>query len=63
MPTTAISTREDAQIRECMDALTQALRAKDIRALMAHYAPEGARRLRRVVEASVLPTCVRCSPR
>lgn len=32
--------REDAQIRESMDASGQALRAKDINALMAHYAPE-----------------------
>jgi uncharacterized protein (TIGR02246 family) len=39
MPTTTTSTRDDAQIRECMDALAQALRAKDIDALMAHYAP------------------------
>jgi uncharacterized protein (TIGR02246 family) len=33
-------TREDAQIRESMDAWAQALRAKDINALMAHYAPD-----------------------
>jgi ketosteroid isomerase-like protein len=33
-------TREDAQILECMDALAGALRAKDIDALMAHYAPD-----------------------
>lgn len=33
-------TREVAQIRESMDALGQALRARDINALMAHYAPE-----------------------
>ena len=39
MPTTTTSTRDDAQIRERMDALAQALRAKDINALMAHYAP------------------------
>jgi uncharacterized protein (TIGR02246 family) len=34
--------REDAQIqiRESMDALGQALRAKDVNALMAHYAPD-----------------------
>jgi ketosteroid isomerase-like protein len=32
--------KENAQIRESMDALGQALRAKDINALMAHYAPE-----------------------
>ena len=40
MPTTTTATREDAQIRERMDALAQALRAKDINALMAHYAPD-----------------------
>jgi uncharacterized protein (TIGR02246 family) len=40
MPTTTTPTREDAQIRECMDALAQALRAKKIDALMAHYAPD-----------------------
>jgi uncharacterized protein (TIGR02246 family) len=39
MPTTT-TTRKDAQIRECIDALAQALRAKDINALMAHYAPD-----------------------
>jgi uncharacterized protein (TIGR02246 family) len=32
--------RDNAQIRESMDSLGQALRAKDINALMAHYAPE-----------------------
>ena len=40
MPTTTTRTREDAQIRECMDAWAQALRAKNIDALMAHYAPD-----------------------
>jgi uncharacterized protein (TIGR02246 family) len=40
MPTTTTSTREDAQIRECIDALAQALRAKDINTLMTHYAPD-----------------------
>jgi ketosteroid isomerase-like protein len=39
MPMTTMPTREDAQIRERMDALAQALRAKDINTLMAHYAP------------------------
>jgi uncharacterized protein (TIGR02246 family) len=39
MPKTATPTREDVQIRERMDAWAQALRAKDIDALMAHYAP------------------------
>jgi len=37
---TTTPTREDAQIRERMDTLVQALRAKDINALMAHYAPD-----------------------
>jgi uncharacterized protein (TIGR02246 family) len=37
---TATTTREDAQIRERIDTLAQALRTKDIDALMAHYAPE-----------------------
>jgi uncharacterized protein (TIGR02246 family) len=40
MPTTTTRTREDAQIRERMDAWAQALRAKDIHALTAHYAPD-----------------------
>jgi len=35
-----VMAREDAQIRESMDASGQALRAKDINALMEHYAPE-----------------------
>ena len=40
MPATTTPTREDARIRERLDALAQALRAKDINALMAHYAPD-----------------------
>ncbi len=40
MPTTTTATRDEAQIRECIDASAQALRAKDIDALMAHYAPD-----------------------
>jgi uncharacterized protein (TIGR02246 family) len=40
MPTTTTPTRKDAQIRECMDTLAQALRAKDINTLMVHYAPD-----------------------
>jgi ketosteroid isomerase-like protein len=32
--------REDAEIRESIDVLGHALHAKDINALMAHYAPE-----------------------
>jgi len=39
MPTTTTSSREEAQIRERIEVLAQALRAKDIDALMAHYAP------------------------
>jgi uncharacterized protein (TIGR02246 family) len=35
MPTTT----DDAQIRERLEAVAQALRAKDIDALLAHYAP------------------------
>ena len=40
MPPTRTATREDAQIRARIDTLAQALRAKDIDALMAHYAPD-----------------------
>jgi uncharacterized protein (TIGR02246 family) len=40
MPTTTTTTRDDAQVRERIDASAQALRAKDINALMAHYAPD-----------------------
>jgi uncharacterized protein (TIGR02246 family) len=44
MPTTTTRTttptREDTQIREFMDGLVRALRAKDLNALMAHYAPD-----------------------
>lgn len=38
MPPTTTTTTEDAQIRERLDTLVRALRAKDISALMAHYA-------------------------
>lgn len=31
---------QETQIRECVDALTRALRSKDIGALMQYYAPE-----------------------
>jgi uncharacterized protein (TIGR02246 family) len=34
------STRDDAPIRESIEAWAQALRAKDIRRLMEHYAPD-----------------------
>jgi ketosteroid isomerase-like protein len=40
MPTTTTPTRNDAQIRESIDAWAEALRAKEINALMAHYAPD-----------------------
>jgi uncharacterized protein (TIGR02246 family) len=40
MPTTATLTREDAPIRERLDAWAEALRAKDIDALLVHYAPD-----------------------
>jgi uncharacterized protein (TIGR02246 family) len=40
MPTTTTPTRNDAQIRERIDAWAQALRAKDLNALMAHYASD-----------------------
>jgi uncharacterized protein (TIGR02246 family) len=39
MPTTATSSKDDAEIRERLDAWIQALRAKDLDALMALYAP------------------------
>lgn len=40
MPTTTTATRDDVQIRELIDASARALRAKDIDALMSHYAPD-----------------------
>jgi ketosteroid isomerase-like protein len=40
MPTTTTAAGEDARIRERLDSLAQALRAKDVDALMAHYAPD-----------------------
>ena len=40
MPTTTTQSREDTQVRECVFTLAQALRTKDIDALMGHYAPE-----------------------
>ena len=40
MPTTTTPATDAAQIREFIDASAQALRAKDINALMAHYAPD-----------------------
>lgn len=38
MQTTTTRTRDDAQIRECVDGAASAIRAKDIEAVMAHYA-------------------------
>jgi len=40
MATTTTPTREEAEIRQCMDNWAKALRAKDINALMAYYAPD-----------------------
>jgi uncharacterized protein (TIGR02246 family) len=40
MPKTTTLTRDDAQIREYIDASARAIRAKDIKAVMAHYAPD-----------------------
>jgi uncharacterized protein (TIGR02246 family) len=40
MPTPTTLSREATQIRERMDTLAQALRAKNINSLMAHYAPD-----------------------
>ena len=40
MPTSGASTADDTQVRKRLDTLAQALRAKDIDALMAHYAPD-----------------------
>jgi uncharacterized protein (TIGR02246 family) len=40
MPTTATPTEDEAQIRERLNEWTQALRAKDLDALMALYAPD-----------------------
>ena len=40
MPTTTTATRDDTQIRACIDGVAQAIRTKDINALMGHYAPD-----------------------
>jgi uncharacterized protein (TIGR02246 family) len=40
MPTTTTATRDDTEIRQWIDSCARALRAKDIKALMAHYAPD-----------------------
>lgn len=32
--------QDDAAIRECIDSMTQAIRAKDVDTLMTHYAPD-----------------------
>jgi uncharacterized protein (TIGR02246 family) len=40
MPETVASENEDLQIRQQIESLVRALRAKDIDALMAHYAPD-----------------------
>jgi uncharacterized protein (TIGR02246 family) len=40
MPTTPTATEDEAEIRERLNAWTQALHAKDLNALMALYAPD-----------------------
>jgi uncharacterized protein (TIGR02246 family) len=40
MPATTTPTRDDVQVRDILDASARALRAKDIAALMSHYAPD-----------------------
>jgi len=40
MPTTLTRAREDASVRERVASLAQAIREKDIDALMTHYAPD-----------------------
>jgi uncharacterized protein (TIGR02246 family) len=40
MPATTTSTRDEAPIRACIDAVAQAIRVKDVNALMAHYTPD-----------------------
>jgi uncharacterized protein (TIGR02246 family) len=40
MPNTTPVTGDDAEVRECIEAVAAALRAKDIDALMAHYASD-----------------------
>jgi uncharacterized protein (TIGR02246 family) len=40
MPATTIPATDEAQIRQFIDALAQALRVKDIEGLMAYYAPD-----------------------
>jgi uncharacterized protein (TIGR02246 family) len=40
MPTTTTAAKEDAGMHAHIDALAQAIRAKDLDALMPHYAPD-----------------------
>ena len=40
MPTTATTTQDETEIRERLNAWTRALHAKDLKALMALYAPD-----------------------
>jgi ketosteroid isomerase-like protein len=40
MPTSTTSTRDETQVRAHIDTSAQAIRAKDLNALMAHYAPD-----------------------
>jgi uncharacterized protein (TIGR02246 family) len=40
MPATTTPTRDEARIRACIDAVAQAIRVKDVNALMTHYTPD-----------------------
>jgi uncharacterized protein (TIGR02246 family) len=40
MPTTTAATSDEARIRACIDEVAQAIRAKDLDALMPHYAAD-----------------------
>jgi hypothetical protein len=40
MPATTPPTRDEARIRACIDAVAQAIRVKDVNALMTHYTPD-----------------------
>jgi uncharacterized protein (TIGR02246 family) len=39
-PATATPTGDEARIRACIDAVAQAIRVKDVNALMTHYTPD-----------------------
>ena len=40
MPATTTPTRDEARIRACIDAVAQAIRVKDVNALMTHDTPD-----------------------